>query len=253
MWSLYETVFRAHDLRFVVLAIGVCALGSLTGAAIARYSLEPGSYRNRLERLVLAGVVTGLGIWTTHFTTMLGYRSDLALRYDLRVAALSLFMCVAFTLAGGLAGLIGKRRGVVAGLLVGCGIAVAHFLDMHALRFAGSVEHDPFTSLVAVALGLSLAGLSGHALVRSRTQAFPWKAVVPMFAAVLSLHFIAMSGATFTLTGVMPSDLNGTASADELANVIVAAFLVILVIAIAYTLHSARLAQATVQEQRRLI
>lgn len=85
MLDLSHSIFRAHDLRFVALAIGVCALSCLTGAAIAQYSMKSEGAK-RQGWFLLAGFVTGLGVWTTHFTAILGYRIDLDIHFDLGVA-----------------------------------------------------------------------------------------------------------------------------------------------------------------------
>src|SRR5690606_782001 len=154
MPSLYETVVHDHDLRYVALAIGICAIGSLTGAAIAQYSLKQVVHRNRLNWLLLAGLVTGLGVWATHFAAMLGYRRDLGIRFDLVDASFALLMSVGVTLAGGAFGLLWRERGVATGVILGVGIAVAHYMDMQALWIPGSIVHDPITNALAVALGI---------------------------------------------------------------------------------------------------
>lgn len=253
MIDIYRTVVHDHDLRLVALAIGICALGSLTGAAIAQHSLKRELRSARVEWLLLAGLVTGLGVWTTHFTAMLGYRNDLGIRFDLATAAVSLLLCISLTTAGGMLGFLGRPRGILAGTTVGVGIAVAHFMDMQALRLPGTVVHNHLASLIALVVGLSLAALAGHLLVRWKDKIFAWPAALGLFSAVISLHFIAMSGVTI-VSGVPASDEHRwTASADTLATIVVVAFLVMLGTAITYTWHSERLSRATAEEQRRLI
>lgn len=252
MLDLYETIVHDHDPRFLALALGICALSMLTGAAIAQLSTKA-DLAHRRRWLTLAGVVTGLGVWTTQFTAMLGFRKDLDIHFDLSVSAFSLVLAIGFTVAGGLIGLQDKERGTLAGALVGVGISVAHFLNIHALRFPGSVVHDTSISVLAVIVGLVLAASAGRLLVRWRDQIFAWPAAVALFAAVVSLHFIAMSGIGI-VSGDMHSTMGGwTASVDELATIVVAAFMLMLGAAVTYTWHSERLARATAEEQRRLI
>ena len=252
MLDLSHSIFRAHDLRFVALAIGVCALSCLTGAAIAQYSMKSEGAK-RQGWFLLAGFVTGLGVWTTHFTAMLGYRIDLDIHFDLGVALYSLLLAVGITMVAGIVGLQRRERGLLAGVLAGVGVAVAHFIDMHAMRFSGIVVHDHPTSILAVFVGFLFSGAAGHFLVRWRSEVFAWPAAAAMFASVLSLHFIAMSGVTLVLADEPVSLTGWTASGDELAMAVVAAFLVMLGAAITYTWHSERLSRATADEQRRLI
>lgn len=251
MQTVYETIVHDHDLRFVGLAIGICALSALTGSAIAQYSMKADVSKQR-GWLILAAIIAGLGVWSTHFTAMLGYRRDLDIHFDLIVALLSLLLTGAFTLAGGLI-LHGRERGLLAGAIAGVGVAVAHFVDMHALRLGGIVVHDHLTSALAIAVGLVLTAGAGHLLVRWKDQIFAWPAAAALFAAVVSLHFIAMSGVTI-VTVAAPVELDGwIASVDELATMVVAVFLFMLGAAITYTWHSERLSRATAEEQRRLI
>ncbi|MBI1620806.1 EAL domain-containing protein [Aquamicrobium sp. cd-1] len=252
MLNLFETIIHEHDQRLVALALGICAISTLTGTAIAQMSMKADLVHRR-GWLILAGVVTGLGVWTTHFTAMLGYRNNLDIHFDLSVSAYSLVLAIGFTVAGGLVGLQGKERGILAGAFVGVGIAVAHFLDMHALRFAGSVVHDPLITLFAGAVGLVLAAWAGHLLLRWRDQIFAWPAAIALSAAILSFHFIAMSGVRIVPAEAAVEMSGWTASVDELATIIVVAFLLMLGAAVTYTWHSERLARATARQQRRLI
>lgn len=238
----------------MAIALAICALGTITGGAIVHRSIWSKGAGGRYGGLLLAGVVTGLAIWSTHFTAMLGYRRDLVIRYDLTVAALSLLSCILLTLIGGLIGPLHRQsRGILGGVLVGVAIAVAHFLDMMAMEVPGALHHNYLTSAVAVAMGLGLAGLSGRLLILGYNQAFAWPAMAAMFGAVVSIHFIAMSGVTIHIDPGSPSPGDNSTSAEQLAAFVVAAFLMILIVAIGYAWHSASVARATAQEQQRLI
>nr|CAD6420263.1 bifunctional diguanylate cyclase/phosphodiesterase [Rhizobium sp. Q54] len=249
---MYETLFYQHDLRYVALAVGICALSSLTGAAIAQHSLKA-LPRDRRGWLLLAGLVTGVGVWTTHFAAMLGYRTELDIHFDLVVALASLLLTVGITVLGGLIALHLHERGILAGVIVGIAISIAHFMDMHALHFAGFIRHDPQTSIVAIVAGILLAGTAGHLLVSWKDRTYAWPAAIYLSAAVLVLHFTAMSGVTLTLDESHAAAPTWTASGDGLATVVVAAFLFMLGAAIAYVWHTERLSRATAEEQRQLI
>lgn len=253
MWDLYQSVFQDHDLRFVVLALGICVLGSLTAVAIGQHALKPETIKTRLGWLLLAGLVTGLGVWTTHFTAMLGYRNDLDIRFDLVAASASILLSTAIATAGWVLGFLKRERGILAGAIIGVSIAVAHFVDMAAIRFSGAVNHDYLVSLVAVVLGVGLAAAAGHLFVRWKDELLAWPVVLALFAAVLALHFVAMSGITLVPGAAPLEESLLTATADELATVVIGAFLVLLLTAIAFTVHSWGIARATVDEQDRLI
>ena len=56
--------------------------------------------QGRTHLTIVAGVTTGLGIWTTHFVAMLGYDPGIVVGYDLALTALSLVIAMALTTAG---------------------------------------------------------------------------------------------------------------------------------------------------------
>ena len=72
MWRVYPFLVDEHDFRFVAIAVAICVIGSFTSATLLQRAATAldGPRRNWL---ILAGVVTGISIWTTHFTAMIGY------------------------------------------------------------------------------------------------------------------------------------------------------------------------------------
>lgn len=250
MWNLYGTVAHDHDLRFVALAVGICTIGCLTGAGIARHSIRPETEPHRLQWLILAGFVTGLSIWTTHFTAMLGYRAGVETRFDLVIASISLLLCISLTTIGCVVGLLGRRRGLLGGALVGVGIAGAHYLGLHALRVPGAVTYDLLIGSLALACVVVLGALAGQAFVRWNEKVLAWPAAFALAAAVLSVHLVSISGIAISPGTEPVADSLSIGSANELATAVVAAFLVILAVAAMHTWHSGRVAKATAEETR---
>jgi diguanylate cyclase (GGDEF)-like protein/PAS domain S-box-containing protein len=254
VWALYETVIVDHDMRFVALALAICALGSLTGVAIVQHALRPENKPFMRSGLLLAGLVTGLCVWMTHFTAMLGYRNDLDIRFDLVVASASFLLSIPIAIAGWWVGFRRGEHGLLGGVVIGTSIAVAHFMDMQAIRVAGVVSHDHVASLVAIVLALAFGAAAGQLLSKRRAQIFAWPAAVALFAAVVTFHFVAMSGVTIdaTFSTRLREDAL-TAAANELAYAVVMALLILLASAITVTWHSQSLARATAEKQTRLI
>src|SRR5690606_33583008 len=175
------------------------------------------------------------------------------IRSDLIDASCALLVSVAVILAGGAFGLMWRERGAVTGVFLGVGIAIALYMDMQALRIPGTIVHDHVRSALAVACGIGLGALSGHLLVSWKDQILAWPAAIALFAAVISLHFIAMSGVTIVPRVDPEQGLGMIASADELATVVVGVFLVLLGAAITYTWQSERASRSTAEKQQRLI
>jgi diguanylate cyclase (GGDEF)-like protein/PAS domain S-box-containing protein len=253
MWSLYEAVVNEHDLLFVALAVGICAVGSLTGVAIVRHSLTVESHGLRRRWLILAGFVTGLTVWTTHFTAMMGYRTDLELKFNIAVALISVLLAVSISVAAWLLGFLGRNQGVLAGVLIGLAIAAAHSLDVHAIAVDGHIHHELVLSIVAILLGVGLSAASGHLLTGKKSYTFQWPAALALFGAIVGLHFAAMAGVTI-VSASGQVDLSGYfATSDQLAPAVVGAFLLLLAAAVSFTWHSHTLDRAITDEQARLI
>lgn len=174
MDSLYQTIFIDHDLRLIALAIGICALGSLTAIVIAQHALKLETRALRLGWLLLASLVTGLSIWTTHVTAMLGYRQEIGIRFDIFTTVTSLLLTMLLATLGWLIGFAGKLRPTFSGVIIGVGVVIAHYADMQAPRFPGHLHHDPMIMAVAVLLGITLFGISGYLFGRWSDKIFAW-------------------------------------------------------------------------------
>lgn len=253
MLNLYQTVIHNHDHRFVALAVGVCALGSLTSVVVAQHAVKRDSKAVRLNWLLFAGLITGLSIWTTQFTAMLGYRTDLDIRFDIAGASASMLVSVLSAMAAWVFGYFGRTRGVLAGAIIGVSIAAAHIVDVMAIRIPGSIVIDHTIRLAAICTGLSLAAASGYLFVRWKDGKLAWPAALALFAAMTVLHFAAISGVTLLPAPAIPGNPPLTESAVELATVVVSAYLLLLAAALSLTWQSIRTARATAEEQGRLI
>ena len=251
-WNLYQTIVIDHDLRLVALAIGICVLGCLTALAIAQQARKTQAMPVRRGWLLLAGAITGLTIWTTHFTAMVGYRTDLAIRFDLVWALASVLLSIAAAMAAWVCGFLARPRGMLCGAMLGVSIAGAHFIDMHALRVAGAAHHHSSAAFAAVVLGVAAATLAGHLFARSKGPALDWPAAMALAGAILSLHFMDMSGVVI-MPGALPLDPSLSVTAEHMGTLVVGAFLSLLAAAIVYCWQSVRAAGRIVEEQARLI
>ena len=253
MDSLYQTIFIDHDLRLVALAIGICALGSLTAIVIAQHALKLETRALRLGWLLLASLVTGLSIWTTHVTAMLGYRQEIGIRFDIFTTVTSLLLTMLLATLGWLIGFAGKLRPTFSGVIIGVGVVIAHYADMQAPRFPGHLHHDPMIMAVAVLLGITLFGISGYLFGRWSDKIFAWPSALAMFAGGLSFHFIAMSAVTIMPGTEAGQAVGATVNAGQLAAVVVGVFLVLLTCAVAVTWQSESLSRVTAEKNRLLI
>ncbi|WP_299653494.1 MHYT domain-containing protein [uncultured Jannaschia sp.] len=119
---------------FVLTALLVCMVMAGTLVMLFRH-VETAAGPARIGWTALTALVAGVGVWTTHFVAMLGYRPDLALVYDEPTTFLSAVAGVAFV-GGPIAGsfFVDVRwRGFMGGI-AGLGVGAMHFTGMSALQ-----------------------------------------------------------------------------------------------------------------------
>ena len=70
-----------HSRAFVFTALAICLVAGWLVAALMR-TISEADLAQRYRWLAGTAVVAGLGVWTTHFVAMLGYRPDMVLGFD---------------------------------------------------------------------------------------------------------------------------------------------------------------------------
>ena len=197
VWNCLET---QHDWWLVLLAAAVCFLTSLV--AVKLFQRERAiAYRSRLHWLIVAGVVTGCGVWATHFIAMLAYMPGLPMRYDLVITACSLVAAIVITTAGLAIALFSDSRqgGLAGGALVGAGVACMHYMGMASLRVPAEIVWQSDLVIASILLGM-LLGAASLAVAQGRaTPLNVVAAAVLLTLAIASHHFVAMGA--FDLVG----------------------------------------------------
>ncbi len=183
-----------HDHSLVALAAAVCVLSAL-GAVLLCRQIAWTKSRARNGWLITTGVVTGLGIWATHFVAMLGYDPGVIIGFDATLTLGSLGIVVLATIAGiGIAMTPSIRfHTTIGAAIVGGGIAGMHYAGMLGLLMPAQIIWDPAyiaASLVLVILPLIPA--LRMALYR-RSNSSGISAALLITLAVVSLHFTGMA------------------------------------------------------------
>src|SRR5689334_10145764 len=96
---MLHDIAHQHDARLLILAAIVCVLASSVSLKLFDLARST-SGRTQFGWLASAAFVTGSGIWTTHFVSMLGYRPGLTIGYDFGLTFLSILIAIATSAAG---------------------------------------------------------------------------------------------------------------------------------------------------------
>jgi len=193
-------VHTGFNPALVALSIGLAVFASYTALDLGARVRGPVA-GPRWPWVAGAAVAMGGGIWSMHFVGMLAFEMGLPADYDLGVTLLSLVIAVAATGAGfaWVARTGGSPAGVlVAGPLMGLGVAGMHYTGMAALRIPGHLSYSP--SIVAVSIVIAVTAATAALWLAFRQHGVAQKLVAAciMGIAVAGMHYTGMAAATVT-------------------------------------------------------
>jgi diguanylate cyclase (GGDEF)-like protein len=207
MYRIYDCLAHQHDLGLVIVAL-LIGLGGIH-TAFSLYSRACiGRLRQKVAWLFLTGVVTGGGIWATHFIAMLSYDPIVPVGYEPVLTAISLIIAIAANTIGfAIASVAGPHfvlSRVVGGLIVGLGISAMHFTGMAAMSVPGVITWHWDIVIAAIILG-SAFGMASLWLAGSvRTVRQRVLGEVNLTIAVATMHFSAMGALIVTPDPTVP-------------------------------------------------
>ncbi|HEX4736821.1 MAG TPA: EAL domain-containing protein [Allosphingosinicella sp.] len=245
MFQVYACIAHEHDLRLVLVAGVICFLAALT--SFAAFGQARQDSPRRPFWLGLAGLVAGVGIWSTHFVAMLAYRPSLPMGYDVPITLLSVVVAIVLCACGWWAALSrGRAAPPLAGAIIGAGIATMHYIGMAAVIVSGRIFWDSGLATASVAIGIGFAA-AATALQARRPQAGSWLPALLLTVGICGMHFTAMAAASVLpdpRIEVPPSAIDqGT-----LATIVTAAALLLLAIGFGLVLFERSLARSQLEE-----
>ncbi|MCK1625825.1 EAL domain-containing protein [Bradyrhizobium sp. 160] len=199
---MYQVLFcltDEHDWRLVALGAAVCLLASAAAISLfqrARATQGPG----RLVWIALDAVVSGCGIWATHFIAMLAYGPGGAGAYNIPVTLLSLILAISVTFVGLSIAVSSTRPAWIAlgGAIVGSGVAAMHYTGMAALEIPAQVAWIGSTVAASVLFGIVFAGFALFIAARRDDLSHALSATALLTLAIVAHHFTAMGAVLLT-------------------------------------------------------
>ncbi|QDW39699.1 EAL domain-containing protein [Bradyrhizobium sp. KBS0727] len=197
MYQVLNCLTAEHDWRLVVLGGAICLLASAVAISLF-HRAKAASGRSRVIWIALDAVVSGCGIWATHFIAMLAYDPGMGVGYNVGITLLSLVFAVAVT-AGGLSiALSGlhKWAAAVGGAVVGAGVAAMHYTGMMALEIPALIVWAPGIVLASILFGCVFGALALLVASQREKPGRTVAAIVLLTVAIVSHHFTAMGAIT---------------------------------------------------------
>jgi diguanylate cyclase (GGDEF)-like protein/PAS domain S-box-containing protein len=206
-WFLHDDLLASLPIPFhysvalVVLSYLVAAFGAYTSFQLIERVHAALTVRARRAWLVTAGFAMGCGIWAMHFIAMLAVQMPMHVGYDVWITIVSatcavVASCAAFSLIAD--NFHRSHRLLLAGLILGAGIAAMHYIGMAAMDMQAHIYYEPwrFALSAVLAFVLSTAALFAIRSLSGRTDgrhrwARPIGAMVMGFAIVL-MHYMGM-------------------------------------------------------------
>jgi predicted signal transduction protein with EAL and GGDEF domain len=222
VWSCLQ---NQHDWRLVALAVMLCFLSSLTSISMFQRALATRHRANLapcLFWLLTAGFVSGCGIWSTHFISMLAYDPGFSLDYDVSMTAASLLAAAIMTTLGFLVAVFAPPRwgGFAGGAIIGGGVAAMHYMGMASLNFIIAWDYDLVATSIVAGIGFGIAAI----IIAQRRETLTTVLVSALFMMLMIVthHFIAMGaiGLVPPLDVVTKTNLSPIALCIAVASVI---------------------------------
>lgn len=197
----------SHNGWLVAASLAVALMAGFTGLSLTRGASALPEARRKLI-VVMAAIVLGGGIWSMHFVAMLGLQLPILFYYDALITLISALVAI---LMVGLALLMLHFRPrtpstvVGAGVVVGLGIVVMHYVGMAGMQLCRPVYGftDVLLSTLASVI-LSVAAI--WVAYDARTHRNILLGTICFGFAVVTMHFVAVG-----LTGFVATDRIGGA------------------------------------------
>jgi PAS domain S-box-containing protein len=189
-----------YDSLLVVGSYWMGTLGSYAALLIGEHLRASPGKRSRIW-LAAGGVAMGSGVWSMHFLAMLAAQLPIQVTYDVTITGASMLPAA---LAGAVCLSVLRRSDVstgkiiLAGITMGAGIGVMHYVGMAAMRLSADMLYDLERFLLSVVVAAVLASASLYMLVATRKLRRPSKSVsllasaLIMGAAITAMHYTGM-------------------------------------------------------------
>ncbi|WP_413707077.1 putative bifunctional diguanylate cyclase/phosphodiesterase [Ralstonia sp. Ralssp110] len=228
----------SYNPLLVLLSLFVAILASYTALDMAGRVVTAHG-RAALSWLIGGASAMGLGIWSMHFVGMLALNLPIPVGYDVGITLTSLAIGIGASMFA--LWLVSRRdlpwqRLAGGALLMGAGVAGMHYTGMAALRMNPGIQYDPARFALSIVIAVLASGVALWIAFRLRRQSRRVRALragsaVVMGVAIVGMHYMGMSAASFPFGSVCGAAHTG-ASAEWLALVIIIVTLAVLAIAL---------------------
>ncbi|MDQ7005229.1 MAG: MHYT domain-containing protein [Ghiorsea sp.] len=203
----------------VTLSVVVAILSSFVALSTMSRITKSNSKQQKYIWTFLFGMSFGTGVWGMHFIGMLAFQLPIPVLYGLGLTAISLAIAIASAwLAGLFIKASKKMRGirlVLLALMLGISIASMHYIGMAAMLLDATMKHHLPTIVGSIFVAIVASGIGLYIIDGVKNSdvfdEFRYKIIVSilMGAAISAMHYIAMSGVSFTASTLIHPPFEG--------------------------------------------
>jgi len=195
-----------YDYRLVALSVFISILAAYAALDLAGRITSAHGF-GRQVWLFGGAIAMGNGIWAMHYIGMEAFQLPIPVKYDWPTVLLSM---IAAVLASGVAlfavsrPTMGLRRLIVAGLIMGGGIAAMHYIGMEAMRLQAMCMYSPGLVGLSIALSIGVSMIALHLTFSLREQRpaqmlRKLSSALVMGLAIPIMHYVGMAATSFVL------------------------------------------------------
>ncbi len=198
-----------YDPAIMALSVVIAIQGGYVSLTLARrlaeVSADDGSrlldHAGRRKALLAASALAlGVGIWAMHFIGMLAVKLPIVVTYDLLWTLVSALVCILVVGLGVFVasfGVLTPLRLGTAGLLMGAGTTIMHYVGMSALRANCIVTYSPTLVTASFVIAVAASGLALWLAFSPNHRPHVMAGAVTMGLAISGMHYTGMAAATF--------------------------------------------------------
>ncbi|WP_394751901.1 MHYT domain-containing protein [Crenothrix sp.] len=227
----------SYDITLVILSFVVAVVGSLM-ALIATKDALLRPAENRRGLIALASLcLGGVAIWSMHFIGMLAFDMDgMEMSYNGWLTAFSFYVGVGVVYVGLTLMTTGEfeiSKLIMAGVLVGFGVAGMHYSGMLSMQVQADAHWNWGLVTVSIVIAVTAAIVALWLAVHVKHMWQMLISAVVMGVAVCGMHYTGMAAVEFVHNAALPyiNAMNVTSSVFSLSIATVDAVIIVLAIA----------------------